>query len=618
MISSYVLFFSLQDATRNQIKSQLFEEQRKRQLDSTSAIASHIGSDLTLIVSYLDGISNSKYMQEGEGHLYDGGIKQLATEKYSQMNKIVDKLFILNNQDVVVFGISNSSNVLVPVGSDLSFRPWVAETRHSLKPVFSEAFEAVGQYRVYITVPVTDRQTKEYIGTVGVSVPTVNFFEHYGNVHDINSQFLVAYDRQGTILAVGADEGLVGLPFFGTVVQDFVNRNPTLNDHMARLLDGRSGYAVYDYGRGERLTTYQPIYVDEAPTYFLQVVTPTATIYSQIDPILSRESGKLFLLLAAAIVAAAVFVVFLLFWNSVLRNEVYKRTSDLQESNKLLAISNEKLKEHDSLQREFINIAAHEMRTPIQPILGLSEMLREEILKRQDLLLTALVKEQNQTGDSAGQTHDTDNMAGSAGRIAYMLEVISRNAQRLDKLSNNLLDVSRIENNALKLIRGRVDLNRKINNAVVDAKSSYLFSSYQRKKEDVKIIFEPFPEPLIVYGDSTRLYEVISNLIYNAIKFTEKGTITIRSDRQDGYATVSVKDTGNGIDPEILQRLFIKFVTKSEKGVGLGLFISKSIVEAHGGKIWAENNKDGKGATFTFALPLAYSDLEPKNQATQA
>jgi signal transduction histidine kinase len=606
MISSYVLFFFLQDATRNEIKSQLFEEQRKRQVESTYAITRNIDSDLTLILSHLDGISNSKYLQEGGGQMYSSGIKQLATEKYSQMSKIVDKLFILNDQDVVVFGISNSSNVLAPVGSDLSFRPWVAETKHSLKPVFSEAFEAVGQYRVFITVPVIDRQTREYIGMVGVSVPTVNFFEHYGNVHDINSQFLVAYDKQGTILAVGADESLVGLPFFGTAVQDFVNRNPTLNSHMVKLLGGQSGYAVYDYGRGERLTTYQPIYVDGAPTYFLQVVTPTATIYSQIDPILSRESGKLFLLLAATIAAAAVFVVFLLFWNSVLRKEVYRRTSDLQESNKLLAISNEKLKERDSLQREFINIAAHEMRTPIQPILGLSEMLREEILKRQDLLLTALAEEQNPSGSLVSQTPDAD-MTGSTGRIAHMLEVISRNAQRLDKLSTNLLDVSRIENNSLKLVREKVDLNRKIKNAVADANSSYIFSSYQRKKEDLAITFEPFSGPLVVYGDKTRLYEVILNLIYNAVKFTKKGTIAIKSGKQDGHAMVSVKDTGDGIDPEILARLFTKFATKSEKGVGLGLFISKNIVEAHGGKIWAENNKDGPGATFTFTLPLADS-----------
>ena len=196
-------------------------------------------------------------------------------------------------------------------------------------------------------------------------------------------------------------------------------------------------------------------------------------------------------------------------------------------------------------------------------------------------------------------------MTGSTGRIAHMLEVISRNAQRLNKLSTNLLDVSRIENNSLKLVREKVDLNRKIKNAVADANSSYIFSSYQRKKEDVTITFEPFPGPLVVCGDSTRLYEVILNLIYNAIKFTKKGTITIKSGKQDGHAMISVKDTGDGIDPEILARIFTKFATKLEKGVGLGLFISKNIVEAHGGKIWAENNKDGTGATFTFTLPLA-------------
>ena len=110
-----------------------------------------------------------------------------------------------------------------------------------------------------------------------------------------------------------------------------------------------------------------------------------------------------------------------------------------------------------------------------------------------------------------------------------------------------------------------------------------------------------------VNADKVRICEVISNLLGNAIKFTTKEAgrnITIKAEKKDSQAIVSIKDTGSGIDPEIKPKLFSKFVTNSPGGTGIGLFISKSIVEAHGGRIWAENNADGKGATFTFSLPL--------------
>jgi signal transduction histidine kinase len=592
IISPYIIFFYLEDETRKEIKLRLLEEQRERQLTSTVDITDHIGSDLTLILSFLDGLSNSKYLQDG--HFYNNEVKELANEKYSQMNTIVDKLFILNKDDVVVYGASNSSNSLAPVGNDLSFRPWVIETRHKLQPVFSDGFESVGEYRVFVTNPIINRESGQYLGLVGVSVPTVHFFEHYGNVHDINSQFLVAYDKKGILIAVGASQSLLGQDFLGNTVQKFVNYDPTLKSHTLKLLEGGSGYAIYDYGRGERLMTYQQIYVAGKPTYFLQVVTPTATIYSQIDPVLSRETGKLALFLAGAIAASAVLVTFLIYWNSFLKKEVKRRTIDLQESNKLLGDANEQLKQREESHKEFINIAAHEMRTPIQPILGMSYMIKEKLENiGRHVVVAAPVT-------FSSQPDSKHSILKSTAQIMNMLDVIARNAKRLDKLSNSLLDVSRIENKSLKLNKESVELNDKIENIVADANSIII-----RTKKDIEIIFEPFHEPIIVEADKIRLFEAISNIIHNAIKFTGKGgTITVRSEKHDGYAIISVKDTGSGIDQKIMPRLFTKFSTNSEKGMGLGLYITKNIVEAHGGKIWAENNPDGKGATFAFTLPL--------------
>ncbi|MGA8084618.1 MAG: HAMP domain-containing sensor histidine kinase, partial [Candidatus Nitrosopolaris sp.] len=114
------------------------------------------------------------------------------------------------------------------------------------------------------------------------------------------------------------------------------------------------------------------------------------------------------------------------------------------------------------------------------------------------------------------------------------------------------------------------------------------------------------PQDIQLEADKGRMSQVISNLLSNATKFTKIGTIIIATkiDEDNNAILISVKDTGTGIDPEILPELFSKFRTKSFSGAGLGLFISKSIVEAHGGKIWAENNSDSNGTTFTFSLPL--------------
>lgn len=127
----------------------------------------------------------------------------------------------------------------------------------------------------------------------------------------------------------------------------------------------------------------------------------------------------------------------------------------------------------------------------------------------------------------------------------------------------------------------------------------------QSKRNDVKIMFVS-SDDFIVEGDKGRVAQVLSNLISNAIKFTSKGEIDISLGKsRDGKGVVvSVKDTGSGIDSDIMPRLFIKFVTRSDSGTGLGLYISKNIVETQGGKIWAENNSGGRGATFRFSIPM--------------
>jgi signal transduction histidine kinase len=238
--------------------------------------------------------------------------------------------------------------------------------------------------------------------------------------------------------------------------------------------------------------------------------------------------------------------------------------------------AHQQLKTHDKMQKDFINIAAHELRNPIQPILSLS-----------DIVLS--------------NTKDTEQ--------AKLLEVINRNAKRLQQLTEDILDVAKIESQSLHLRKERFILIEIVNSAIADSRNQI----NKEYKDNIRLELI-FREDIFVEADRNRIYQVILNLLNNAIKFTmQEGVIIItataaekKKDSHDDVVVVSIKDNGQGIDPEILPRLFTKFATKSDAGgTGLGLFICKSIVEAHGGRIWAENNTNEKGATFYFSLPLS-------------
>jgi two-component system, OmpR family, sensor histidine kinase VicK len=229
----------------------------------------------------------------------------------------------------------------------------------------------------------------------------------------------------------------------------------------------------------------------------------------------------------------------------------------------------EHLKVHDKMQKEFINIAAHELRTPVQPILGLSEILQSKVKDKEQLRL---------------------------------LDVISRNAKRLKNLTENILDVTKIESDRLKINRKIFNLNDIVTNLLADYKKEEKSKSYRQ----IRLFFSGNNDKsTTIEGDKERITQVISNLLSNAIKFTfEGGEISLHIKRDTQHVIVSVRDNGQGINPQIYPRLFTKFATNSVVGTGLGLYVSKNIIEAHGGRMWAENNPDGKGATFSFSLPL--------------
>ena len=215
------------------------------------------------------------------------------------------------------------------------------------------------------------------------------------------------------------------------------------------------------------------------------------------------------------------------------------------------------------------------------PIIGLSELLYNKFInKNENNLKPETLKE--------------------------YLQTIVRNAYRLQKLVEDILDVTKIESRIFKLNTELFELNEVISNVVTDFENII-----KNKNSKVQIVYEPNRNKIFVNADKARLTQVISNILDNSLKFTDEGFIIITTrittkekDDKDNKVIVIIKDTGIGIDNEIFPRLFTKFVTKSNQGTGLGLFIVKKIIEAHGGKIWAENNSNGIGSTFYFTLPI--------------
>jgi signal transduction histidine kinase len=247
----------------------------------------------------------------------------------------------------------------------------------------------------------------------------------------------------------------------------------------------------------------------------------------------------------------------------------------LRESNEMLTIQYEKVKESEKMKDEFINIAAHELRTPIQPILGLS-----------DIIYTKVKDEE----------------------LHELLDIIIRNAKRLQRLTNNLLDITKIESQSLLLKKEKLNLNILISEVLKD------YVNKQKNQQKIEIVYDfKHKEDINIEADRDRLVQVIRNLLDNALKFTTQNQqmifVSIDKNKEgkekEEEVIVSVKDTGEGISDKVLYKLFTKFATSDPTtGTGLGLYICKKIIEAHGGRIWGVNNLDGKGALFKFTLPV--------------
>ena len=385
-------------------------------------------------------------------------------------------------------------------------------------------------------------------------------------------------DKNGVIL-YSKNRNVVGKNYLTSEFQDLIppEIKNVYNNILASSLTGGSGLRDISFNDNMTTIAYQPITLNGDFLWSLYIGTPHS-LASNVGYLINQQ--KNFSTIVIIVVGSMAFgiAILILSWNKRLEGAVKSRTTQLKttnesliESNSLLASANKQLEIHDNMQKEFINVAAHELRTPIMPILGEAELIESDI---------------------------SDNESARISR--EQISSIIRNAKRLDRLAADILDVTNIEGKSLKLNKTTFDINEILSQLVTEY--SRQIEKDVAKNKKIKISYEPLR--VMIFADNYRITQVISNIINNAIKFTDQGIITIIGNADSAELTIKISDTGKGIDNEIINRLFDKFVSRSEQGTGLGLFISKNIIEAHGGRIMGFNNENGIGATFVIVLPL--------------
>jgi signal transduction histidine kinase len=523
-------------------------------------------------------------------------IKFLLNNAQDSTRELTSAYYLMDsNGKVISWSNSGDSELQLQRDLDLSKMEYYLSPRNTEMPYYSTVNRSPSGDKIFISFPIlsssvdtarntdTSNATESFRGVI-VSAIDVNRVGKF--LQDRLSPELVSnvglMDKNGIFL-YARNESLIGKNFLSKDFQSTIPSNikNSYNDILKRSLGPRAG--AQDVSISDKTTTisYRPIIIDGKQLWTLYIGSPH-TLTSDVGLLIDQQKNfsTMVVVIIGAIAIGIAFII--LSWNKRLKTSVMNRTLELKrandsliESNRLLEAANEQLKVHDRMQKEFINVAAHELRTPIMPILGDAQYIERQF------------------------DNDDPRIQIEKDQVSSLI----RNAKRLDRLASDILDVTRIESKSLKLNKEKFNLKDIVLSNLADIKR---FEYEGLGFPDIKYT----PKDIIVNADKGRLSQVIANLLSNAIKFTDKGVISIETSESDGEAIASIRDSGSGIDPEIFPKLFSKFITKSDRGTGLGLFISKSIIESHGGKIWAENNRFEPGATFYFSLPAVDNGLD--------
>lgn len=559
-VSIFLAYTSLQ-STEVRLDLTAVQEARRVLVDDTNHAVEDLGRNLDTISRRLQIAASSYALSERDDSEEARALLDMINvglERYTQSIDYVD------NKGTLL--LTTERELLDQTGSDRSDGLYYIQARERRQPVVTEVFQATdGKASVSIAVPIFTSEGN-FEGVIAAIIPTeyiVEAVEDHLSFTE-NNVFLIATD--GTIIG-HADGSMIGMSIF----DQFDGRNDVVNRNLQNMIEGRSGVFEYTSPEGQRrVAVFSPVGFSGIHTWSVFITTspPQSQAFSTV-----LNDQRVFTIVAIILIGmiAAIFITFILTLNSRLHVIVQKQEQQIRGQLDDLRDTYERLTEQDKMKDEFINIAAHELRTPVLPIILSAEGLAEEI-----------------------------------GSNNSKIEIILRNARRINKLTNDILDVSRIKSNTFRLQKEQVSLKKIIEESIQDV----IFKMAENKSHNLKIAIDSkLPEGKDeISADRGRLNQVFANLLDNAVNFTDQGTITVslQQGTDPGFIEVRVTDTGKGIDPAIRPRLFEKFATKSEKakGTGLGLYLCKAIVEAHGGRIWAEDNIGaGNGAVFAFSLP---------------
>ena len=549
-----------------------------------------------ILVHSLDSINSNLKVLTSSPFLFESDIDQVQNLLYSAQSStlhITDAYYWIDvNGRIVtsskIYQTDKANDIL-----DTQNQPFFLNPKKTLTPFYSTSITSKGSPSsfLYISYPLIKQQILKYqnntynakqifngVLVAAISVKSLGVFLQNEMTSSIIGN-VGLMDRDGVII-YARNQSLIGNNYISNEFQSLIPNDlrESYNKIIKKGLEGRSLAEDLTYNGSAITLSYEPIVINGKYLWTLYVSFPHQ-LASNVGSLIAQQNN--FSTLIVVITGSVTFgiIYLILSWNKRLEGEVNIRTGELKntnislmKSNELLEEANEQLKVHDKMQKEFINIAAHELRTPIMPILGEVEIIEEDLDPK-----TKTVKVEEE-----------------------QIQLIIRNAKRLDRLASDILDVTKIESNSLKLEKVYFNLNDVLSNSIRDIQNQV--SSGDIGTKNIKIFYEPVD--IKVSGDKERINQVVSNLLSNALKFTDEGFIKIKMENTNNSVMISVEDTGSGIHPEIFPRLFCKFATKSDKGTGLGLYISKNIIDAHGGRIWAQNNRSGIGATFFFSLPL--------------
>jgi signal transduction histidine kinase len=577
-ILSYQYSISYSDQTLK-LESEDIRSNAKIQADYISLILSN---GLNSVKSNLQVLSNSRGLQN-----HDNASGILLDAVQESTNELPDSYIWVDESGKLIWLSGNASNLNEgknqnPYGVNFSNIPYFTIPKNTRTPYYGNTIVQQNNNRnhvkMFISYPIIDKHNlnanNSPLGSFKGIVAAIITFDLQSGIlkkqssAEVQKNLVILVDNNGTIMS-SYDNRLNGKNIFQYASQISGSKSHTLHDFIRRSLVGFNADSI-DVELSTKMSSIvsKPITNNGKKFWTIYVISPH-DLTNTVNSLFKQQNNFSTLMIIAIGLIAFGIAWIIISWNKGLESIINSRTLELKKANNYLISINEQLKIHDKMQNEFINIASHEMKTPTQSILLHSSLLFDQPELREE-----------------------------------SIEAIRRSAIRLQRLTSDILDVTRIESHTLKLNKERFNLK----DIITD-----LLEEYDAEVDSgrIELIYEP--KDIFVLADKSRIIQIISNLLNNAIKFTQEGSIRVTTgkktdnstDVDDNFVVISVIDTGTGIDPGIMPKLFSKFTTKSDMGIGLGLYISKNIVETHGGKIWTENNSYGKGAAFYFSLPLS-------------